>query len=112
MGQASAWSSPGKVLTPPAGPPPHQGGRTATREVSPPSSCRAQQCLVFLGSAQCSSRSKVTLGVVAEQWMAGKINLKPTTRARYESALAVHVLRRWATVPLAAIEHGQIQAWL
>jgi integrase len=52
------------------------------------------------------------LGVVAEQWMAGKINLKPTTRARYESALAVHVLRRWATVPLAAIEHGQIQAWL
>mgnify|MGYP003693649281 CR=1 FL=1 len=44
--------------------------------------------------------------------MAGKINLKPTTWARYENALTVHVLPRWATVPLTAVEHGQIQAWL
>jgi integrase len=67
---------------------------------------------VGTGSYVDPNRSKVTLGVVAEQWMAGKINLKPTTRARYENALTVHVLPRWATVPLAAVEHGQIQAWL
>jgi site-specific recombinase XerC len=44
--------------------------------------------------------------------MAGKINLKPTTWARYENALTVHVFPRWATVPFTAVEHGQIQAWL
>ena len=50
---------------------------------------------VGTGSYVDPNRSKVTLGVVAEQWMAGKINLKPTTRARYENALTVHVLPRW-----------------
>jgi integrase len=67
---------------------------------------------VGTGSYVDPNRSKVTLGVVAEQWIAGKINLKPTTWARYENALTVHVLPRWATVPLTAVEHGQIQAWL
>jgi hypothetical protein len=67
---------------------------------------------VGTGSYVDPNRSKVTLGVVAEQWMAGKINLKPTTWARYENALTVHVFPRWATVPFTAVEHGQIQAWL
>ena len=67
---------------------------------------------VGTGSYVDPNRSKIAVGQVAEQWMAGKINLKPTTRARYENALEVHVLPRWAAVPLAAVEHGQIQAWL
>ena len=40
------------------------------------------------------SRAKVTVGTVAEQWFAGKINLRATTRVRYESALRVHVIPR------------------
>ncbi|MDP9093411.1 MAG: site-specific integrase [Actinomycetota bacterium] len=58
------------------------------------------------------ARAKTTVGTVADQWKAGKINLKPTTRARYESALDVHVLKRWRDVPLERVEHGDIQAWL
>lgn len=67
---------------------------------------------VGTGSYVDPNRSKITVGTVADQWLAGKLNLKPTTRARYENALAVHVLPRWAEVPLAAVEHGAIQAWL
>jgi integrase len=58
------------------------------------------------------NRSKITVGAVAAQWLAGKINLKPTTHARYDNALTVHVLPRWSSVALAAVEHGDIQAWL
>jgi integrase len=58
------------------------------------------------------SRAKVPLETVAAQWFAGKINLRPTTRARYESALQVHVLPRWGSTPLDRLEHGEIQAWL
>ncbi len=67
---------------------------------------------VGTGSYVDPNRSKITVGALADQWLAGKLNLKPTTRARYENALTVHVLPRWADVPLAAIEHGEIQAWL
>jgi hypothetical protein len=58
------------------------------------------------------NRSKTNVGVVADQWLASKLNLKPTTRARYENALAVHVLPRWADAPLASVERGAVQAWL
>ncbi len=58
------------------------------------------------------ARAKATVGTIAEQWMRGKINLKATTRARYDAALSVHVLPRWASVPLVRVEHGDVQAWL
>jgi integrase len=47
-----------------------------------------------------------------QQRMDGKVNLKPTTRARYESALKVHVLPRWNSTPLGRVEHGDIQKWV
>jgi integrase len=59
-----------------------------------------------------TARAKVTVGTVAAQWKAGKVNLKPTTRARYDSALDVHVLPRWKSTPLDRVEHGDVQAWL
>ena len=58
------------------------------------------------------ARAKITVGTIAAQWRAGKINLKPTTRARYDSVLDVHVLPRWETVPLERVEHGAVQGWL
>lgn len=59
-----------------------------------------------------AGRAKVTVGELATQWFAGKINLKPTTRAVYESALDVHVRPRWATTPIGKVEHGDVQVWL
>jgi integrase len=58
------------------------------------------------------SRARVTVETMAGRWLAGKVNLKSTTRARYEAALKVHVLPRWGSTPLDRIEHGEVQAWL
>lgn len=57
-------------------------------------------------------RTKITFGEVAEQWRLGKVNLKPTTRVRYEGVLLVHVLPRWAATPVVRIEHGAVQVWV
>jgi integrase len=82
---------------------------------------RRQEAVKFLTTVEGSklagayidpARAKTTVGTIAKQWKAAKINLKPTTRARYESALDVHVLPRWRDVPLERVEHGEVQAWL
>lgn len=59
-----------------------------------------------------SARSRITVGVLASQWINGKVSLKPTTRALYDSVLNTHVLPRWSDVPLTRVEHGEIQAWV
>lgn len=58
------------------------------------------------------SRSRITVGAMAEQWFDGKVSLRPTTRALYESVLGNHVLPRWRDVPLTHVEHGEVQAWV
>lgn len=58
------------------------------------------------------SRARVTVGDMAAQWLAGKVNLKPTTRARYEDVLRTHILPSWDRVALGRVEHGAIQAWV
>ena len=67
---------------------------------------------VHTGSYVDPDRAKITIGDLAPIWLAGKINLKPTTRARYEDVLRTHVGPRWYHLPLFRIEHGDIQAWL
>ena len=57
-------------------------------------------------------RSRLTVAELAHEWLTGKINLRPTTLARYESALTVHVLPRWGPVALVRVSHGGIRAWV
>jgi integrase len=64
------------------------------------------------GSYVDPNRSNVTVADFARQYMAGKINLKPTTRAAYESIISVHIVPRWGNVQLGRVTHGDIQAWL
>lgn len=78
----------------------------------------AQRYLVTVESAILVSayidpaRSTLTVGSMIDEWLAGKINLKPSTRARYESAVEVHVRPRWGTTPLSKVTHADVQAWL
>lgn len=58
------------------------------------------------------ARSQMTVGTLAEQWLTGKVNLKPSTYALYDSILSTHVIPRWHDLPLARIEHGDVQAWV
>ena len=57
-------------------------------------------------------RAKATVGELAPVWLAGKINLKPTSRARYADVLRTHVLPRWGDIALVRVTPSDIQAWL
>lgn len=58
------------------------------------------------------ARARLTIGQLADTWLATKVNLKPTTRALYTSVLEVHVRPRWGSVRLTRIEHGDVQTWV
>jgi hypothetical protein len=44
-------------------------------------------------------RGQATVGDLAPVWLAVKINLKPTSRARYADVLRTNVLPRWGDIP-------------
>nr|MBA2600217.1 site-specific integrase [Actinomycetota bacterium] len=49
---------------------------------------------------------------VADQVMAGKLNLRPATRARDESLIRCHVLPAFGRVAVGRITRPQVQAWV
>ena len=57
-------------------------------------------------------RSKETVAMWAEKWMASKLNLKPKTRNDYEIRLRVYVLPKWGDTPIAKITRSDIQQWV
>lgn len=64
------------------------------------------------GSYVDPAAGRVTVGEQADEWLASKVNLKPTTRALYESVLSVHIVPRCGTTPVARVEHPALQAWV
>ena len=49
---------------------------------------------------------------MATDWLASKVNLKPKTKAGYESVLETVVLRAWGEVKLRDLDHAEIQQWV
>lgn len=49
---------------------------------------------------------------LAETWLASKRRPKPRTLNRYENELAVHILPRWADVPINTITRQGIDEWV
>ena len=57
------------------------------------------------------SRSRATVGTVAEAWR-DTPSWAASTRARNLSILEAHILPRWGTVRLADVQHEDVQAWI
>ncbi|WP_375497182.1 tyrosine-type recombinase/integrase [uncultured Jatrophihabitans sp.] len=57
-------------------------------------------------------RSQITVGDWAQRWIETKVNLKPSTHARYEGLLRVSVLPRWKNVKLVDVTHEGVAAWV
>lgn len=49
---------------------------------------------------------------VADEWVRGKLDLKTSTRARYERELRVYINPQWGSTPLRAITRNGIQQWV
>lgn len=47
---------------------------------------------------------RVTFAEWADEWLSGAANLKPKTKAGYESILSVHVLPELGAMPIGAID--------
>jgi len=58
------------------------------------------------------SDAKATVGEYAPVWMATKVNLKPKTRAGYESLLEAQIQPRWSKAPLSGVTYGAASAWV
>jgi len=76
----------------------------------------AQRFLDGIASAMLSgayvdpARARVTVGEWSARWLDG-VQVKPSTRATYESLLRCHVLPTWGDVPLSGVTHADVSAW-
>lgn len=59
-----------------------------------------------------SARSGITVGQLAADWLAIRTDLAPSTRARYDAAIADHIEPRWKSVRLAEVRHDAVQKWV
>ena len=89
-----------------------QRNRSFDRKVDAQAFLTSVEQSKLVGSYIDPGRANTTVGALADQWLAGKVGLKPTTRALYESVIHVHVRPRWGTTPLAKVTHGDVQAWV
>jgi integrase len=58
------------------------------------------------------ARSKITLGVWADKWLATQGHLKASTYARYAGIVTKYVKPRWGSTPLAKITHADVAKWI
>ena len=58
------------------------------------------------------ARGKQTVGVMAQTWLASHPDWTPSTRARNESIVRLHINPRWEKVPLANMQPESIQKWV
>ena len=58
------------------------------------------------------TRSRVTVGELAEEWLAGRVRVKESTRDGYRRSLDTYVLPRWGGRRLAEVGHGEVQTWV
>jgi len=58
------------------------------------------------------SLSVVRLGEWSQQWLDGQTHLKPSTKTRYASLLATHVVPAFGNVRLSELRHAAIQTWV
>src|SRR5438128_265354 len=65
-----------------------------------------------VGSYVDPKRSRVTLGEWADEWRAGRVHLKPSTLASYDSLLKTQIRPTWESIPLARVSHAEVVAWV
>jgi len=73
---------------------------------------REQEAKLDRGEWTDPAQGRVTVGEYAQDWLRGKVKLKVSTRAAYDSLLREHVAPTWGRVPLSAVRHEDVSAWV
>ncbi len=73
---------------------------------------REQTTRIDRGEWTDPASGRVPLGEYAQDWLRGKVKIKESTRVSYDSLLRTHVLPTWGRVPLSAVRHEDVSAWV
>src|SRR5215510_7191879 len=58
------------------------------------------------------ARGRMTFGAWVEAWQPTQVHLRPSSRARDESYLRVHIVPRFGDRPLTSIQNAELRAWI
>lgn len=58
------------------------------------------------------SRARATIADLGPIWLAGKVDIKVSTRAALDSSWKIHVEPRWARWKVSAIEQAHVREWV
>jgi Phage integrase, N-terminal SAM-like domain len=102
-----------------AGGGPGIAGRTVESALKPSPAVDADRWLagvsiaIARGEWTDPARARVTVGDWSRQWLTAKApSLKATTRESYQSILKTCIWPTWERVPLGAVTHGDVAAWV
>jgi integrase len=95
------------------GPDRRERSRTFERKIDAERWLSGIQVAMTRGEWNDPARARLPLGDWSRQWLASRQpTLKATTLASYRSLLEVCILPTWERIPLAAVTHGDVTAWV
>jgi integrase len=88
-----------------------QRKRTFTRKLDAERYLTNVEHSQLVGTYVDPGRSRLTVGQWSQSWLR-QLQVKPSTQARYESLLRVHIAPTWARVPLNSVTHSGVSSWV
>lgn len=86
--------------------------RSFTRKIDAQRFANTAEADVLRGDWIDPRLARETFGHWASQWLATTAHLQPKTRSGYESIVSKHLMPEFGAVPLAAIDHPRVLAFL
>ena len=92
------------------GPDGKQHKKTFRRRVDAERHLISVESSILVGTYVDPALARVAVGEWSRQWLAGQV--QPSTLRRYEGLPRVQVLPNWERVPLSAVAHADVAAWV
>jgi integrase len=94
------------------GPDHKERSRHFDRKVDAERWARAEVARIDRGDWTDPARGRLTVGEYSQEWLKGKVRIRPSTRLMYDVVLRNQVLPTWAHTRLDAVRHEDISLWI
>lgn len=94
------------------GPDGRERSRHFERKVDAERWARTEVSRIDRGEWTDPSRGRVTVGHYAEEWLKGKVRIRPSTRLMYDVLIRNQILPTWGKTRLDAVRHEDVSAWV
>jgi integrase len=89
-----------------------QRNKTFTRKIDAERYLTGIEHSKIVGSYVDPSRSKITMGEWADEWLSAQQHLKASTFAKYQGTVAKWIKPQWGSAQLSRITHADVQRWV